>query len=284
MASIREKGPHQRHVQIRRKGWPSQSSTFRTKKDAQAWARKIESEMDRAQFVDQRAGRQTTLRELIEIYLVEVTDKRPSETSRVSERARLQRFLRDEKGLCSHAVANLKPEHFEVYRDQRLTQSAKRNSSKKISPGTVKRELTLLKRVIDYRKRRLGIMLNPVNTEDVIRPAVNDERDVRLSSDELDRLLLACREARNKWLWPFVVLGFETGARRGSLLKLMWEDVDLEKRTAVLRGVKNSRNPREIINHTIGLSPRALEVLKSLPTAGLTTLYGRVLCVADGSG
>ena len=52
-----KKGPFQWSVQIRRKGWPKQSATFRTKKDAQAWARKIESEMDRGQFVDQSAGR-----------------------------------------------------------------------------------------------------------------------------------------------------------------------------------------------------------------------------------
>jgi hypothetical protein len=37
MASIREKGPHQWQVQIRRKGCPLQNATFRTKKDAQAW-------------------------------------------------------------------------------------------------------------------------------------------------------------------------------------------------------------------------------------------------------
>ncbi|MEZ5654276.1 MAG: hypothetical protein R3E04_00070 [Sphingobium sp.] len=44
-------GDHQRkiqrpvQVQIRRKGWPFQSGTFRTRKEAQAWARKTESEM-----------------------------------------------------------------------------------------------------------------------------------------------------------------------------------------------------------------------------------------------
>ena len=35
--------------------------------------------------------------------------------------------------------------------------------------------------VFDYRKRRLGLLINPVNTEDVTRPAVNDERDERLA-------------------------------------------------------------------------------------------------------
>jgi hypothetical protein len=64
MASIRQKGPYQWHVQVRRKGWPHQTATIRTRKDAEAWARKIESEMDRGQFVDQSTGRQTTLCDL----------------------------------------------------------------------------------------------------------------------------------------------------------------------------------------------------------------------------
>ena len=264
MATIREKGPYQWHVQIRRKGWPNQTGTFRSKKDAQAWARNIESEMDRGQFVDRSGAQRATLDSLIDLYLVEVTDKRPSETSRGSERSRLERFQREEQELCAYSVINLTPEHFEDYRDRRLMQTVGQ-SGKTVAPGTVKRELTLLKRVIDYRKRRLGLLINPANTEDVVRPAVNDERDIRLTTEEKVKLLAECGKARNKFLLPFVEMGFETGARRGSLLSLTWDDVDLKNRMATLRGVKNSRNPETIINHSIGLSPRAIEVINALP-------------------
>jgi hypothetical protein len=185
MATIREKAPYQWQVQIRRMGWPNQNATFRTKKDAEAWARKSESEMDRGLFVDQSAGRETTLGDLIEIYLTGVTAHRPSANAQVAETARLRRFQRDERALCSYAAVNLKPEHFEDYRDRRLKHRLK--NGKTIAPGTVKRELTTLKRVIDYRKRRLGLLVNPVNTEDVKRPAVNDERDVRLSLEDRER-------------------------------------------------------------------------------------------------
>ena len=263
MATIREKGPYQWQVQIRRKGWPFQTATFRTKKDAEAWARKSEHAMDRGLFVDQSAGRETTLRDLIEIYLREVTALRPSEHSRVSETTRLKRFLREESALCSYAAVNLRPEHFEDYRDRRMKQRHK--NGKRFAPGTVKRELTMLKRVIDHRKRRLGLVINPVNAEDVKRPAVNDERDVRLSHEERVRLLQACQDARNPWLRAFVELGFETGARRGNLLRLAWDDVNLERGTALLRAIKNSRSPDKIINHAIGLTPRAVEILKALP-------------------
>ncbi|WP_041358522.1 hypothetical protein [Nitrobacter hamburgensis] len=151
--------------------------------------------------IDRSAGERTTFKQAIERYLKEVTDKRPGEASRLAERARLERFIRDEGDLCAYAVANLRPEHFEDYRDRRLTQTASggapggrgqykagspdvklRKDGKPranaaapkpgpkpatlISPGTVKRELTLFKRVIDHGKRRYGLLVNPVNTED----------------------------------------------------------------------------------------------------------------------
>jgi hypothetical protein len=47
-------GPYQWQAQIRRKGWPNQNATFRTRKDAEAWARKAESGMDRGLFVISR--------------------------------------------------------------------------------------------------------------------------------------------------------------------------------------------------------------------------------------
>ena len=99
MATIREKGPYQGQVQIRRKGWPNQNVTFRSKKDDEAWARKAESDMDRALFVDQSLGRQTTFRDLVELYLKDVTANRPSELSRVSEK-----YLRRKRPTGRHMI------------------------------------------------------------------------------------------------------------------------------------------------------------------------------------
>jgi hypothetical protein len=108
MATVREKGPYQWQVQIRRKGWPKQSATCRTKKEAQAWARQTESEMDRGLFVDQSGGRRTTLADLIELYLREVTANRPGADSRIAESNRLKRWLRpDQFGFVPGFVSSL---------------------------------------------------------------------------------------------------------------------------------------------------------------------------------
>ena len=57
---------------IRRKGWPKQSRGFATRADAEAWARELETEMDRGVFVRRDLAESTTLRELIERYSAEV--------------------------------------------------------------------------------------------------------------------------------------------------------------------------------------------------------------------
>jgi len=270
MATIRKKG-NKWQAMIRRKGWPYQTGSFRTKAEADSWSRDIESKMDRGYFLDQSHAKSTTFAELIEIYLTEVTAKRPTEKSRVSESSRLKRIMRQEPILCSLTIDKLKPDHFEDYRDRRLreySRSKKLVNGKRatIAPGTVKRELTTLKRVIDHKKRKLGLLINPVNAEDVKRPTVNDERDVRLSPEERQRLMEACYNMKNRLIGPFVDIGFETGARQGNLLRLKWDDVDLEAHTALLRGIKNSRNPHKIINHEIGLTPKAVDVLNGLQT------------------
>ena len=307
MATIREKGPGQWHAQVRRMGWPVITETKRTRKDAETWARDVESQMDRGVFVDRSPGERTTFGETIKTYIKAVTEKRPGETSRAAEKSRLERFMRDEPKLCAYAVAHLRPEHFEEYRDRRLTEfvtrgkpggrgqykpekikpgrfrkdgtpranakpKAPQKPPKKVKPGTVKRELTVLKRVIDHSKRKLGLLINPINKDDVKRPVVNDERDVRLEDSQIDELIAECYRSKNPWLGPIVEFALEVGPRRGNLLRLRWVDVDIKGRSALLRAVKNSRNPEEIIDVLVGLSPRALEILKGLPRS----LDGRV--------
>jgi integrase len=307
MATIRQKGPEQWHAQVRRTGWPPITETLRTRKDAEAWARNVETQMDRGIFVDRSAGERTSFGETIKVYIKEVTAKRPGEASRVAEKARLERFMRDEPKLCAYAVAHLRPEHFEEYRDRRLSEfvtrgkkggrgqykpeqakpgrfrkdgSPRANAAPKappkpptlVKPGTVKRELTALKRVIDHSKRKLGLLINPLNTEDVKRPVVNDERDVRLEDEQISELIAECYRSNNSWVGPIVEIAFEVGPRRGNLLRLLWDDVDIKGRTVLLRGIKNSRNPEQLIDVRVGLSPRAIMILKSLPRS----LDGRV--------
>ena len=60
-------------VKIRRRGYPIQTATFDTKVKAEAWARRIESEMDDGRFISRTEAEATTLAEALERYAREVS-------------------------------------------------------------------------------------------------------------------------------------------------------------------------------------------------------------------
>lgn len=245
MATIQKRGPYQWRALVRRKGYPSQSKSFDTKREAEAWAAIVESEMTRSVFVDRTPAEKTTFEEVINSY---IANEAPTHKGGDSETLRLQKFMRDQSKLIQRGMATLKTEDFDAYRDRRM---------KKVAPATVKRELNLLHSVIEKVRKKLGLHENPIS--DVKRPRVRNNRDVRLFEGEEDALLTAFDDSRNPWVKPAVILAIETAMRRGELLALRWEDVDLGTRVARLHDTKNGEA------RDVPLSSRAVETLKALP-------------------
>ncbi|MBB6317296.1 hypothetical protein [Paraburkholderia tropica] len=68
MASITRRGDLQWQARVRRKGYPVQIKTFNTRAEAEAWARLIESEIDRGVFVSRAEAESTTLAEALDRY------------------------------------------------------------------------------------------------------------------------------------------------------------------------------------------------------------------------
>jgi integrase len=61
----------------------------------------------------------------------------------------------------------------------------------------------------------------------------------RVFSYEEERKLLDYLELVNRQVHDLVVLGFDTGLRRGSLFNLQWQDIDFENRQITSRGLNN---------------------------------------------
>ena len=79
-----------------------------------------------------------------------------------------------------------------------------------------------------------------------------------LSDDERTRLLAECRSSKEKLLYPIVILALSTGMRRGEILGLTWDAVDLERGRIVLEYTKNQDR------RGVPLVGPALEELKRL--------------------
>jgi integrase len=131
-----------------------------------------------------------------------------------------------------------------------------------VKPGTVRRELSLLRTAIEVARREWGVEMRDNPVDKVKRPIARDARDRRLSNDEWRRLETEIIHTRNKEVEPFVRLALETALRRGELLALCWRHVDLERRVALIPDTKTGQ-PR-----TIPLSPEALRLLAAKERKG----------------
>ena len=257
-------------AQIKRKGFPIQVKTFRTKSEATHWATITESEMMRGVFVQRSESERITLAEVLSRY---VTEELPKKRSRQQVQSAAGIVS---KHLGAYSLAALSPAVLAQYRDARLSTG--------LSGQTVLHELLLISRVLNLAIKEWGIPIAHGNPCLQIKlPAQSPSRDRRLVDDEEEKLLAACAEARNPWLRPVVIFAIETAMRAGEMLEtrelnkktgqrekktvgLQWSDVDLKKRTAHLPKTKNGEA------RTVPLSSRAVATLEALPR----NLDGRV--------
>lgn len=256
MATFIKRGEYQWRVQIRRKGFPTQSRTFETKDAAEKWARMVERELDVSGFIDRREAEKTTLRGMLMRYAQEVT---PSKKSAEIEDIIIRTILKDHT-LVDRKLSALSSTDIAAWRDRRLEE---------VSGATVNRAIDVLSSAINHARREWGIHIeNPIPL--VKRPEKSKARDRRLTEEEERYLLAALAEterrkdgtfekgARNPWLAPLAKLALETAMRRSELLNLLWENVSLRSQTAFLPTTKNGDA------RTVPLSSRAVKILQDL--------------------
>ena len=245
MASFRQHG-NGWQGRIRRRGYPDITQTFEAKADAERWARSVESDMDKGLFVSVSEAQRTTLGELIERYLVEVT---PSMKGVTEDTIRLKAMMR--KPIARWSMAKLSATRVAAFRDERLSE---------VSAGTVIRELAYLSSIINHARREWGINVpNPVQM--VRKPPSPPARGRVLTDAEVSALLKVFEPIgrRSHWVKPIVELALATAMRRGELLSLRWENINLKARTAFLPTTKNGDS------RTVPLSSSALHILEKLP-------------------
>lgn len=262
MATFSERESGYCQAKVRRKGHPSQSQTFPTKREAQAWARQVEAAMDRGEFKDVRVAANTTLKQVLEYYMENVA---PRNKGAAEDENRVEVFYNSK--LVKYSMAALTSDVIEVWCNTYIRE-------RRVKGSTVNRYLNLLSAAINVGIKKMNLNIeNPVKKVD--RPATPEHRDRRLSKDEEERLLHALeiteREEgrftgpRNTWLRPLVAFALETAMRRSELLGLEWQYVDKARRIAHIPDTKIGRGEEAPVSRDVPLSARAMEILESLP-------------------
>lgn len=262
-----EKRPQGWRVKIR-KGGVNQSATFRTKAEASAWASKVESDIG-ARRIGKTPNK--TFGELLQRYSDEV-----SVTKRGArwEQLRIALYLREYPDLCSTRLADLGPDTFAAWRDERL---------KSVSALSVIREWAILQHACSVAvKEWRWLPSNPLLV--VQRPAVPPARSRRPTQDETDRILFACgysdeappvtAQARVAAAWLFAI---ETAMRAAEICGLTDETVDFKTRLAYLPKTKNG-HPRDV-----PLTKEAIRLLRHVrrATEGAETIFDLKPAILD---
>ena len=144
------------------------------------------------------------------------------------------------------------------YRDRRLAS---------VKPATLKRQLNIVKHACATAEREWD-WLSPLSMLQRITLPKNAEHVVRrITVTDEQALINAAKESRTKNLFELLILAIETAMRRGELLALGWQDIDLERRELLVRRSKNGKS------RVIPLTPRAHKTLTSMTTDNSDLLF-----------
>jgi integrase len=127
--------------------------------------------------------------------------------------------------------------------------------------ATVNRELSCLRRMLNVALKQGWIARNPFNCGDaLILTSCEKRRERILTPEEETRLLAACDNPRRLNLKALLIALLDTGARKGEMLKLVWRDVDFDRRLITIR----ARNTKTLRERTVGITERLCRELMRL--------------------
>lgn len=242
-----------------KKGWRAEvekagqrkTKVFDLRADAVAWATKLEVEID----MQARVGLATdirTLHELLDRYGKVECPKRSGADTELKRIELLKRQLADVP------LREVTPTLIAEWRDRRM---------KIIKPGTMRREMTLLRSVLEVARREWRLFLvNPIS--DVRKPPAPAPRTRLITQEEIDAVVAALNyheelpvvQDQQQTAVMFLI-AIETGMRADEVLRAR-----VEGRVAKLDRTKNG-DARDV-----PLSTRALELFAKVP-GGFTVTH-----------
>jgi len=276
MASFRKSGKGWR-AEIAKKGIRD-SATFPTKREAQEWAAKRESEIS-----NMRAGKviRWKLTDVLDRYIKEIS---PTKASGDKEILRLRAVQRDNLGAM--VMQDIGPTDLAAWRDRRL---------ESVKPSSVLREIGSLRAVWRQAKKGEWGYVDHDPWAEVTKPKESPPRDVIFEDGQVERIVEALGYEggtpadKRQETAVALLLALETAMRAGELIGLRWEHVALDRRIVRLPKTKNgdardvplSRKAIDLIENMRG---RDEERVFTLNSALLDTYYrqGRDLAGVTG--
>ncbi len=223
--------------------------TCATPEMAESALRKLKTSIDEGRYLDKKKESKDTLAQLGERYLAFCEGKRQkSLRSKKTNVARILDHFGKETMVCKIGMADV-----EAYQTVLSGTMASRKEVV-LKPASINRRMATLKHML-HKAAEWGIVEN--NTAIGIKLYKENNRRIRyLTPEECNALLDACPSATMRQV---VTLALNTGMRRGEILNLKWENVNLRECYLEILEQKNGERS------TIPLNATAAEVLQKIP-------------------
>jgi len=236
MATFAQRGKSVEAI-IRRKGHRALYKRFKTKSEAQEWARKQESLLDEGRKIerDNRLTFADAMGCYVDEYLVYKKTYKVDKYGLAKLKKRIGYLI----------VGDITSRMLREYRIER---------SKKFKPATVNKELAYINRVMTYAQSELDVVFSG-GIPKVAKLTLSNGRDRRVSEAELQQIL----KHSEPTMKTIIKLAIATGMRRGEIVKIQRKDISYQSRTVHLFDTKNGED------RVVPLSTVAIRALKQLP-------------------
>jgi integrase len=171
---------------------------------------------------------------------------------------RYENFLKDRLGKKEpHEV-----QHLDIERLRRELQKTPAKikghpeSTKPLSPATIRAVLTVLKRICNYGSKN-GLCSGL--SAKIQMPKVSNQGNENLTDEETQRLLAAIAADTNADARGIMLLALFSGMRKSEIFRLKWADIDFERNFIHLRKTKSGKKKE------IPLNSQARAVLEAHP-------------------
>ena len=236
MASIERRtskeGTNSYRVKVRLKGYPVQTASFERRTDARKWSQHTEAAIREGRHFKTSEAKRHTLAELIDRYIRDILPQNHKKA-----RDCLPHLIWWKNAIGSHTLADVTPALIAECRDKLAGAVTVRGKPR--GPATVLRYMAALSHAFTIAVKEWG-WIDDTPMRKVNKPSLPRGRVRCLSGNERIRLLKTCKASSNSYLYPVVVLALSTGMRKGEIMGLTWENVDLNWGRAVLHETKNN--------------------------------------------
>lgn len=192
-------------------------------------------------------------------------------------------------------IGQIEPHMIQKYREWRRKIGSrnpsliKKGEFREITPATINRELTVMRRMFTHARDEGWIDRDVFRKAKAIHRRLEQPRKRVLTHEEVDRLIAACTgsmeievkrkrrsacsdrpgevdtykqtvKADDPFVLPMVLLAVDSGLRRGEILQLRWTDIDANARHVTLRA-STTKTERE---RTEGLTDRTIKALEDV--------------------